>query len=26
VYFYPDIYDLDKNLDQLLRKGYPYPR
>ena len=25
VYFYPDIYNLDKKLDQLLRKGYPYP-
>lgn len=26
VYFYPDIYGHDKTLDQLLRKGYPYPR
>ena len=24
VYFYSDIYGLDKELDQLLRKGYPY--
>jgi murein L,D-transpeptidase YcbB/YkuD len=26
VYFYSDIYGLDKTLDQLLRKGYPYPK
>jgi murein L,D-transpeptidase YcbB/YkuD len=26
VYFYSDIYGLDTELDQLLRKGYPYPR
>jgi len=26
VYFYPDIYDLDRELDQLLKKGYPYPK
>lgn len=26
VYFYPDIYELDDELDRLLRKGYPYPR
>jgi len=26
VYFYSDIYDLDRELDQLLRKGYPYPK
>jgi murein L,D-transpeptidase YcbB/YkuD len=25
VYFYPDIYGLDQELDGLLRKGYPYP-
>jgi murein L,D-transpeptidase YcbB/YkuD len=25
VYFYSDIYDLDEELDRLLRKGYPYP-
>ena len=24
VYFYSDIYGLDKELDRLLRKGYPY--
>ena len=26
VYFYSDIYGLDKKLDPLLRKGYPYPK
>jgi murein L,D-transpeptidase YcbB/YkuD len=26
VNFYPDIYGLDKELDRLLRKGYPYPK
>lgn len=26
VYFYSDIYGLDTKLDQLLRKGYPYPK
>jgi murein L,D-transpeptidase YcbB/YkuD len=26
VYFYPDIYGLDKELDGLLRQGYPYPK
>ncbi len=26
VYFYSDIYGLDKELDQLLEKGYPYPK
>jgi len=26
VYFYSDIYGLDKELDRLLRKGYPYPK
>ena len=26
VYFYSDIYGLDKELDPLLRKGYPYPK
>jgi murein L,D-transpeptidase YcbB/YkuD len=26
VYFYSDIYGLDKKLDQLLRQGYPYPK
>jgi murein L,D-transpeptidase YcbB/YkuD len=26
VYFYSDIYSLDAALDQLLRKGYPYPK
>ena len=26
VYFYSDIYGLDRKLDQLLRKGYPYPK
>jgi L,D-transpeptidase YcbB len=26
VYFYPDIYALDKELDGLLAQGYPYPR
>ena len=26
VYFYPDIYSLDEELDHLLRKGYPYPK
>jgi murein L,D-transpeptidase YcbB/YkuD len=26
VYFYSDIYRLDKILDQLLKKGYPYPK
>jgi L,D-transpeptidase YcbB len=26
VYFYPDIYSLDDELDHLLRKGYPYPK
>jgi murein L,D-transpeptidase YcbB/YkuD len=25
VFFYPDIYGHDKTLDQLLKKGYPYP-
>lgn len=26
VYFYADIYGLDQKLDELLRKGYPYPK
>lgn len=26
VHFYADIYDLDDELDQLLSRGYPYPR
>jgi murein L,D-transpeptidase YcbB/YkuD len=26
VLFYPDIYDLDGELDRLLKKGYPYPK
>jgi murein L,D-transpeptidase YcbB/YkuD len=26
VYFYSDIYALDKELDRLLRSGYPYPK
>jgi murein L,D-transpeptidase YcbB/YkuD len=26
VHFYLDIYGLDAKLDQLLRKGYPYPK
>jgi L,D-transpeptidase YcbB len=26
VYFYADIYGLDEKLDQLLRRGYPYPK
>ena len=26
VYFYPDIYGLDEELDGLLTKGYPYPK
>jgi murein L,D-transpeptidase YcbB/YkuD len=26
VYFYPDIYNLDEELDQLLANGYPYPK
>lgn len=26
VYFYPDIYSLDMELDGLLRQGYPYPK
>jgi murein L,D-transpeptidase YcbB/YkuD len=26
VYFYPDIYALDKELDGLLAQGYPYPK
>lgn len=26
VYFYPDIYSLDKELDRLLRKGYPFQK
>lgn len=26
VYFYSDIYRLDKKLDQMLAKGYPYPK
>jgi len=26
VYFYPDIYRLDTKLDQMLIKGYPYPK
>jgi murein L,D-transpeptidase YcbB/YkuD len=26
VYFYPDIYGLDQELDGLLRRGYPYPK
>jgi murein L,D-transpeptidase YcbB/YkuD len=26
VYFYDDIYGLDRTLDGLLRKGYPYPK
>ena len=26
VHFYTDIYGLDAKLDQLLRKGYPYPK
>jgi murein L,D-transpeptidase YcbB/YkuD len=26
VYFYSDIYGLDRKLDQLLAKGYPYPK
>ena len=26
VYFYPDIYGLDKELDGLLSQGYPYPK
>ena len=26
VYFYSDIYRLDKKLDQLLARGYPYPK
>ncbi len=25
VFFYPDVYGHDRTLDQLLRKGYPYP-
>ncbi len=26
VFFYPDIYGYDGTLDQLLKRGYPYPR
>jgi len=26
VYFYSDIYGLDAKLDELLKKGYPYPK
>jgi murein L,D-transpeptidase YcbB/YkuD len=26
VYFYPDIYGLDQELDRLLAQGYPYPK
>jgi murein L,D-transpeptidase YcbB/YkuD len=26
VYFYPDIYGLDGELDRLLQEGYPYPK
>jgi murein L,D-transpeptidase YcbB/YkuD len=26
VYFYPDIYGLDAELDRLLRRGSPYPK
>jgi L,D-transpeptidase YcbB len=25
LYFYSDVYGLDQKLDELLRKGYPYP-
>ena len=25
-YFYSDVYGLDRKLDELLKKGYPYPR
>lgn len=25
VYFYSDVYGLDRKLDELLRRGYPYP-
>jgi len=25
MYFYSDVYGLDRKLDELLRKGYPYP-
>lgn len=26
IYFYSDIYGLDRELDRLLEKGYPYPQ
>ena len=25
LYFYSDVYGLDRKLDELLKKGYPYP-
>jgi murein L,D-transpeptidase YcbB/YkuD len=26
VFFYADVYELDSELDRLLRTGYPYPK